>query len=136
MSAVKLYTMSIPHTVKGRPPVLSSWVTADKDKIEQDLKKAYKRGFKPLGCKVVEVKLQVVQPPPKYVGLTYSSRHNPKKWSKAKCNRGEHLLDECVGAGGHTLSCDACHLVVRIAEIIKPGTPRYREYIKEAVYGD
>lgn len=69
-----------------------------------------------------------------YVGLTYSKRENPKKWDKAKCKRGEHLLDEVLSAD-HVLSCDACGLIVRIKEIIKPKTKRYREYQKNYTHG-
>jgi hypothetical protein len=53
-----------------------------------------------------------------YYGITHKKKSikKLKKWQKKRCPQNKHLFDE-VKSSEHYLVCDACGLVVHIADI-------------------
>lgn len=54
----------------------------------------------------------------KYEGITYPN-NKTTKWHKAKCLRGQHILDEVWSVDAHYLVCDHCQLMIHISSIDK-----------------
>lgn len=56
--------------------------------------------------------------PRKYFGLTHGvPMDDLPKWKEEKCSKNIHAFDEVFSGDSHHLVCDACQLIVEIAEI-------------------
>jgi hypothetical protein len=56
-----------------------------------------------------------------YHGFTYPKNKRSDKalrrWRLKRCQKGQHLWDECLTLDRHTLHCDACGLQVHIGHV-------------------